>query len=269
MKANDGGPSNGSPPRDRQEDNAALPRSGNRNRFRYRATTRSVEIEADFTDATAESFSQLLAGLASPAITGQPVVTSNVNPVVDTSARLAAPASNGTSETDTTEPDEAEPPVVDSHNGQLSQVLRPIFTVKDDRLLFDTTALKAKSRRDYVKRAVYLYLLGSAALGRPSVPRGDITEVLKERRVYDGNARSFLSADPKLRRDEDSIELTAESRAEAEQYAKDVSDSSLPDKWRPGKQNSQKSTAKRAGVSQEDAGGPQSAPAKSKGSGEG
>ena len=269
MTPNDVERNNGSPSQDKQGNSEAAAPGGRRNRFRYRATTRTVEFEADFTDETAATIGQLMTGLVRPGITGQPVATSEVNPVVDTSARLAAPPNNGTSEADVTDPGETEPRVVGSHNGQLPQVLQSIFTVRDDRLLFDTTALKAKSRRDYVKRAVYLYLLGSEALGRPSVPRGEITEVLKERRVYDSNASGFLSTDPKLRRDEDSIELTGESRAEAEQYAKDVSDSSLSDKWRPGKQNSQKSTAKQSGASQEDAGGTQSAPKKSKGAGEG
>ena len=265
MNLGDAERSNGSPPQDKQGNNEALPPTSRRNQFRYRATTRSVEIEADFTDATAEFFGQLLTGLVRPAITGRPVAKSGVAPVIEAPARLASPDRSGSPEASSgTVGEESE--IAGSDGSRLSGHLQEIFTFIDGQLTFDRSELKAKSQRDHVKRVVYLYLLANSA-----TERSEINTLLDKTGMYDSNARTFLANDSYIRRSSDGVlELTSEGREQARMYAAEAVDPDVPSTWSSQRRSSRKPKGKQSATNTKDNGDSQDAsPKRARSSGRG
>ena len=256
---------NGSPSQDKQRSNEASPPSGRRNQFHYRATTRSVEIKADFTDAMAEFFGQLLTGLVRPAITGRPVAKTGVAPVIEAPARLAFPDGNGSPEAPSGTVGQ-EPVTAGSNGSQLSGDLQEIFTFIDGQLTFDRSELKAKSQRDHVKRMVYIYLLAKGA-----TERSEINTLLGETGLYDSNARTFLANDSYIRRTSDGLlELTSEGREQARMYAAEAVDPNIPSTWSSQRRSSRKPRGKQSATNRKDNGDSQDAsPKRARNSGRG
>jgi RNA polymerase subunit RPABC4/transcription elongation factor Spt4 len=73
--------------------------------------------------------------------------------------------------------------------------LREIFRVTDDKeLKVVNTRLKQNLKKDFVERLTVLFLYGHELLTqRESVPRDALKKVLIDTKVYDGNARLWLS----------------------------------------------------------------------------
>ena len=267
MTPNDVERNNGSPSQDKQGNNESMPSSSHRNKLRYRATTRTVELEADFTDATAEVIGQLLTGVVRPAITGRPVAKtkSDVASVIEAPARLASPDGNGSPETPSKTVGQ-DPVTAGSNGSQLSGDLQTIFTLIDGQLTFDKSELKAKSQRDHVERMVYLYLLANGA-----TERSEINALLGKPGLYDSNARTFLANDSYTRRTSDGLlELTSEGREQARTYAAEAVDPDVSGTWSPQRKSPRKPRGRQSATKTKDNGDSQDeSPKRARSSGRG
>lgn len=94
--------------------------------------------------------------------------------------------------------------------------------------------LKAKSGLDAAVRlthiAIYAY---EKFTGQPLSSRHGLTPLLKEWRLYDGNARARISRDRGIIRNDDSLSLDAHARADAERYISEVQDHDAQGSWKP------------------------------------
>lgn len=103
--------------------------------------------------------------------------------------------------------------------------------------------LKAKSGQDFVKRLTCLFLYAHELHGRFQVPRADVIAVLKEGKIWDSNASTWLNKKIGFKADtEDRFELLGEGRDDAKKYLIEALDPNVQDEWSPDK----KGTAKRA-----------------------
>ena len=70
-------------------------------------------------------------------------------------------------------------------------------------------------------------------LERGMSSRNELTPILKQWRVYDGNTRAKLGADKGILRDGDTLTLDAHARRLAEQFIDDVLNPEIEGKWKP------------------------------------
>ena len=96
--------------------------------------------------------------------------------------------------------------------------------------------LKAKNGQDYTRRLTYLFLYAHELCGRFSVARPDVIVVLKEGKIWDSNASTWLNKKIGFKLDgEDRAELLGEARDEAKKYLVEAIDPNIPDEWGPDK----------------------------------
>jgi hypothetical protein len=94
--------------------------------------------------------------------------------------------------------------------------------------------LKAKNARDAVVRLSHITIWAHEKLtGLPLSSRKGLTPILKEWRIYSGNARSWLANNKGFIRSGDSLMLDAHARRDAEAYAADVVNDDVTGTWRP------------------------------------
>lgn len=94
--------------------------------------------------------------------------------------------------------------------------------------------LKAKSGLDAAVRLAHIAIFAHEQLaGQPLSSRSGLTPLLKEWRLYDGNARARLSRDRGILRNEDSLSLDAHARVDAERYIAEIQDSETHGVWKP------------------------------------
>jgi hypothetical protein len=94
--------------------------------------------------------------------------------------------------------------------------------------------LKAKNARDAVVRLSHIAVWAHETLtGQPLSSRKGLTPILKEWRIYSGNARSWLAHNKGFIRSGDSLMLDAHARRDAEAYAADVTNDDVTGIWRP------------------------------------
>jgi hypothetical protein len=103
--------------------------------------------------------------------------------------------------------------------------------------------LKAKNAQDAIRRLTYLFLYAHELHGRYAVPRADVIAALKEGKIWDSNASTWLKKKIGFKVDgEERMELLGEGRDDAKKYLIEALDPNVQDDWTPDK----KGTAKRA-----------------------
>jgi hypothetical protein len=94
--------------------------------------------------------------------------------------------------------------------------------------------IKAKNARDAVVRLSHIAIWAHEKLtGQPLSSRKGLTPILKEWRIYSGNARSWLANNKGFIRSGDSLMLDAHARRDAEAYAADVVNDEITGTWKP------------------------------------
>lgn len=63
--------------------------------------------------------------------------------------------------------------------------------------------------------------------------RKNLTPILKEWRLYDGNTRARLSKERGILRDGDNLSLDAHARRDAERFIEEISDPEIKGQWKP------------------------------------
>lgn len=118
--------------------------------------------------------------------------------------------------------------------------LRKIFRVTEDKeLKVVNTRLKQNLKKDFVERLTVLFLYGHELLTqRESVPRDALKKVLTDTKVYDGNARLWLSKNDLISPDGSSVSLSVPGREFAQEVLRQYADSNFETKWTIGSKSS-------------------------------
>ena len=90
--------------------------------------------------------------------------------------------------------------------------------------------MKAKNAQDAIRRFTHLCLYAHELHGRFSTLRADVIAVLKEGKVWDSNASTWLKKKIGFKIvDEERMELLGEGRDDAKKYLIEALDSNIPD----------------------------------------
>jgi hypothetical protein len=192
------------------------------NTIEFSETKNSRNFKANFTDTVGESISSsfgiLLAnkiGTKKPSLPQSSSIFLNNNPDLQTSP----------------ETEEIEDAVVVSpENNQLKQ----IFKTDGDKTTLSETRLKASSKRDYGKRLAILFLYYKSILGTDNVPRKELTGIVENASVEDGNFRYWLANNPLIGINGDMVEIKAPGKDAAKKYLVEIANTDLKDKWQIG-----------------------------------
>jgi hypothetical protein len=94
--------------------------------------------------------------------------------------------------------------------------------------------LKARSGLDAAVRLALVSIYAHEKMtGQPLSSRKNLTPILKEWRLYDGNTRARLSKERGILRDGDSLSLDAHARRDAERFVEEISDPEVKGEWKP------------------------------------
>lgn len=129
---------------------------------------------------------------------------------------------------DTKNPSESSLPPERRETDQLGKIFRPNA---DGELLLMNSRLKQVSQSDFVQRLSVLFLHAQATAGEEMVPREKLNKILKDTKVYDGNARKWIANTDLLSHDEDSIGLSLPGRERAEEVLQEVANPDIDTKW--------------------------------------
>ncbi len=109
--------------------------------------------------------------------------------------------------------------------------LKDIFPLINNKLQLDEPDIKADSKLDYARRLTYLFLYAHKVRGNEQVPRTDLTTVLEDNSVNDGNTRSWIGKSSALVIEGENIRLNNAGRRLARKSFEDILD---PTKTEPG-----------------------------------
>jgi hypothetical protein len=214
----------------------AMSLPANRNTITYREDRNSRDFQASLTNDSMESlggvFNELFSqrGVGRTHQQGTTHIFSKEQPAVDAPKGIpAAPEVNGVASTSNPP---AQAPALPPELTRISE----IFRANGETLELIENRLKAKSGMDYVRRLTYLFLYAHELHGRQWTPRADLLAVLKEAKVLDPNARSWLKNKKGFRVDpEDRIQLIQGGREEAQKALIEALDQNVTDDWNPDK----------------------------------
>ena len=119
----------------------------------------------------------------------------------------------------------------DRKNGEIAGIAK----VSDSgELKITIRELKANSGLNAALRLAHIAIHAcESLLERGMSSRNELTPILKQWRVYDGNTRAKLGADKGILRDGDTLTLDAHARRLAEQFIDDVLNPEVEGKWKP------------------------------------
>ena len=104
----------------------------------------------------------------------------------------------------------------------------------DDAIRVTVRDLKARSGLDAAVRIAHVAIYAcEKLLKRPMSSRNELTPLLKEWRLYDGNTRARLAKEKGIVRDDDNLKLDAHARKAAEGYISEVLDENISGRWKP------------------------------------
>lgn len=104
----------------------------------------------------------------------------------------------------------------------------------EDALRITIRDLKARSGLDAAVRLAHIAIYAcDKLLRRPMSSRNELTPLLKEWRLYDGNTRARLAKEKGIVRDDDNLKLDAHARKAAEAYIAEVLDDTVSGRWKP------------------------------------
>ena len=104
----------------------------------------------------------------------------------------------------------------------------------EDGLRITIRDLKARSGLDAAVRLAHIAIFAcEKLLRRPMSSRNELTPLLREWRLYDGNTRARLAKEKGIVRDDDNLKLDAHARKAAEAYIAEVLDDTMSGRWKP------------------------------------
>jgi len=230
------GQRNGASPIDHQPtDGSVTSMPPNRNTLTYREDRNSRTFDASLTDSAMENLGDVFGELFARA-GGRPPQThhrSQGEHEVELRRQLP-PAPEQLGE----QPPPA--PTIESPGTDKYRLLR-LFNPAGETFELIDNRLKAKNGSDYLRRLTYLFLYVQEVHGRAATPRADLLKLLKDAKMYDSNALTWLKKKVKFSVDgDDRLRLSAPGREEAVTALNQALDPNIPDDWNPDKKTPQK-----------------------------
>lgn len=112
------------------------------------------------------------------------------------------------------------------------EVLRRIFRrTGDDKLRLNDSRLKQSNQRDFVKRLTSLFLYAHELEGQEFVPRSDLNAALSDAKIYDANARTWITKTEYIDQDGDLVTLTLPGRDYAQKVLKEYLNPQIEGTW--------------------------------------
>ncbi|MBL8240142.1 MAG: zinc ribbon domain-containing protein [Bryobacterales bacterium] len=142
----------------------------------------------------------------------------------------------------------AQPPQAPPTPSETDDKIRigKLFRVNGEALNLIDRRLKAKNGQDYTRRLTYLFLYAHELHRRYMIPRADVVAVLKEGKIWDSNASTWLKKNNGFKADgEDRLELLGEGRDDAKKFLIEAIDPNVQDEWSPDKKVTQKRAARK------------------------
>ncbi|HEU4322404.1 MAG TPA: zinc ribbon domain-containing protein [Roseiflexaceae bacterium] len=115
-----------------------------------------------------------------------------------------------------------------------SALLRRIFRYEGDILRLDETRLKAKSKKDAVRRVTFLFLYAHDLEGRHEVERKLLNNVLREAALLDNNAMSWIPKAPELLVNGGMVSIRITGKEEARNFLREINDPNISNDWQFG-----------------------------------
>jgi hypothetical protein len=119
------------------------------------------------------------------------------------------------------------------HESVANVALSEVFIDAGGRLTLDFVNLKAGSKGDYTKRLTYLFLFANQEIGKTSISRAELNRIWTQAQVRDANARSFISHDPHIAIEGDSVRLRASGHPQVQEFLLALSNREAKDSWLP------------------------------------
>jgi len=219
----------------------AAPTQISRNKISYNEDQNGRNLDADFSDMTMQAFGDVIGAFFASRGMGNQRGTFSPPPVVEPPGRsLPPPVAPTPPSTPLTVPD-----------GDLAHI-SGIFRANGIELELIDNRLKAKSGVEFVRRLTYLFLYAHELHGRQWTTKTSVIAILKEGKVWDGNASKWLAAKKGLRAttegDEERFQLFANSRDDAKKVLQEAIDASIKDEWNPDTKVPQKRAARKKTV---------------------
>lgn len=127
-------------------------------------------------------------------------------------------------------------------NSELSKILR-IFKFEDGKAALIEVRLKANTKYNFLERLIILFLYAHKVNGKNRVQRSEVTNILNETGLNDGNARQWISKSDRYMRkisDTNELELIIPGEEKAKEYLLEILDTSIENKWSISAQTKQK-----------------------------
>ena len=125
--------------------------------------------------------------------------------------------------------------------------VKAMFRESNGRITLLETRLKATSKRDYSIRLTLIFLYYKWIIGEERVLRSELTTIVRDSNVEDGNFRYWLLNNSVIGVYDNEVELKSGGRENAQGYIKDVHDDSKEDKWKVGTSSKKRSKKKEGG----------------------
>ena len=176
----------------------------NMNTIEFSETKNSRNFKANFTDTVGQSISDSFGIILSNKIT-----TKKPNVLLSNGGIFNKPEVVETEEAEVVEE------IIDAP--EINQ-LKKIFKSDGDKTTLSETRLKATSKRDYGIRLSIIFLYYKTLLGLENVPRKELTAILDNASVEDGNLRFWLTNNPLIGISGDMVELKAPVKDAEKKY---------------------------------------------------
>lgn len=125
------------------------------------------------------------------------------------------------------------------------KALNKVFRNNNGNITLSETHLKAKSKRDASIRLTLLFTYYQSLLGIPEVFRNDLTMIMRDASLEDGNWRYWLVNNNLIGVKDDKVELKAPGREEAKNILNEVLNTEIEDKWKLGTSKAPKKNKKK------------------------
>lgn len=138
-----------------------------------------------------------------------------------------------------TQNDNPAPSVPPTPEGANDVRLNDIFRLINGKLQLDEPDIKAENKLDYARRLTYLFLYAHKVRETEQVLRSDLTTVLEDNSVNDGNTRQWIAKSSALVTEGDNIRLNNAGRRFAREALRDILDPTKTEVgWLPGENTS-------------------------------
>lgn len=207
------------------------------NTIRFRETSKERTFDATLSDLAVSEVSQALGQFMAAGL-GQPMRRRHlVNVAGSQVVEHPTPGTPLISQNNDREQSSSAQDIEQFTPGELTdessevKLLSRIFRGDGDLLRLHETRLKARSKRDAVRRVVLLCLYYYELKDRDKIERAMLVKLLQDSSLYDSNASRWINEAGELHIEDDFVSLREPGKDQAKAALREIFDSSIPDNW--------------------------------------